>query len=161
MRLVGADNARVAGEAAGRVRFGVLGPLEVWRGGEPVRLGGERPRALLALLLVCANELVSVEVLVDALFGEQPSDGAVHAALAVYREISGLLRDELGLEPGRALRALERQVLQQDPRLTRSRSRSRRRPRRWEACRWRRQRSSGARELSELTAFCPEPMCGC
>jgi hypothetical protein len=38
-------------------------------------------------------------------------------ALAVYREVSGLLRDELGLEPGRALKELERSILQQDPAL--------------------------------------------
>ena len=36
-------------------------------------------------------------------------------ALAAYREVSGLLRDELGLEPGRALKELERSILQQDP----------------------------------------------
>ena len=35
-------------------------------------------------------------------------------ALAVYRETSELLREELGLEPTRALQELERMVLQQD-----------------------------------------------
>ena len=35
-------------------------------------------------------------------------------ALAVYRQTSELLRDELGLEPGRALKELERMVLEQD-----------------------------------------------
>ena len=35
-------------------------------------------------------------------------------ALAEYRKISGLLRDELGLEPSRALKELERSVLQHD-----------------------------------------------
>ncbi len=38
-------------------------------------------------------------------------------ALAVYREISGLLREQLGLEPGRALKETERRVLQHDPAL--------------------------------------------
>ena len=35
-------------------------------------------------------------------------------ALAVYRELSGLLRDELGLEPSKALQDLERSILQHD-----------------------------------------------
>ena len=50
----------------GRWWFGVLGPLEASRDGAPVRLGGERQRALLALLLVHANELVTVDQLVEA-----------------------------------------------------------------------------------------------
>src|SRR5262249_58458278 len=35
-------------------------------------------------------------------------------ALAVYRETRQLLRDELGLEPGRPLQELERAILRQD-----------------------------------------------
>ena len=35
-------------------------------------------------------------------------------ALEVYRETSALLREELGLEPNRALQDLERMVLRQD-----------------------------------------------
>ncbi len=38
-------------------------------------------------------------------------------ALAAYRDVAGLLLDEYGIEPGRALRDLERQMLQQDPAL--------------------------------------------
>lgn len=41
-------------------------------------------------------------------------------ALEVYRETRRMLADELGLEPGPELRALERAVLQQDPSLTRT-----------------------------------------
>jgi len=52
-------------DTAGRLRFGVLGPLEAARADEQVRLGGERQRALLALLLVHANELVTVDQLAD------------------------------------------------------------------------------------------------
>ena len=38
-------------------------------------------------------------------------------ALAAYRDVATLLLDEYGIEPGRALRDLERQMLQQDPAL--------------------------------------------
>ena len=68
------------------LEFRILGSLEVWRDGEPVRLGGERQRALLALLLVRANELVSTDQLVEELFGGERSAAAVNAArVAVSR----------------------------------------------------------------------------
>jgi predicted ATPase/DNA-binding SARP family transcriptional activator len=74
-----------------RLRFGVLGPLAVWRDGQPVRLGGGRQRSRLALLLVRANELVGVDVLVDALFGEQESEEAVHAVRVAVSRLRRLL----------------------------------------------------------------------
>ena len=71
---------------AGRWEFGVLGPLEAACGGDPVRLGGERQRVLLALLLVHVNELVTVDQLVEQLFGERRREGAVNAVqVAVSR----------------------------------------------------------------------------
>jgi DNA-binding SARP family transcriptional activator/streptogramin lyase len=42
-------------------------------------------------------------------------------ALACYREGCGILREELGLEPGRELQGLERSILAQDPALGRAR----------------------------------------
>lgn len=71
--------ASMGSHAHGPLKFGVLGPLEVLRDGEPVQLGGKRQRALLALLLVHANELVTVDQLIDGLSGEQRSQSAVNA----------------------------------------------------------------------------------
>ena len=48
----------------------VLGPLEVVRDGEQVRLGSAQQRRLLAALLVHANEVVSSDRLVDVLWGD-------------------------------------------------------------------------------------------
>jgi DNA-binding SARP family transcriptional activator len=48
----------------------------------PLRLGGERQRALLALLLVHANQLVRTEQLVDQLLGEELSDSALNTRLS-------------------------------------------------------------------------------
>jgi DNA-binding SARP family transcriptional activator len=45
--------------------FRVLGPLEVWRHGAPVTLGKPRERALLALFLLRANELVQRDELIE------------------------------------------------------------------------------------------------
>jgi predicted ATPase/DNA-binding SARP family transcriptional activator len=53
-------------------RFSVLGPLEVCRDGVVVRLGGVRSRAVLAVLSLNANRVVSTDRLVDELWGERP-----------------------------------------------------------------------------------------
>jgi WD40 repeat protein/DNA-binding SARP family transcriptional activator/class 3 adenylate cyclase len=60
----------------GRMRFGVLGPLEVDAGGGPIPLGGPKQRAVLAHLLFRANELVPAEALVDQIWGEEPPEQA-------------------------------------------------------------------------------------
>src|SRR3954471_16681542 len=58
--------------------YRVLGPLQVVDGaGAPLRLGGRKPRALLARLLLDANRTVSVERLVDGLWGEDVPESAV------------------------------------------------------------------------------------
>jgi ABC-type transport system substrate-binding protein/DNA-binding SARP family transcriptional activator/streptogramin lyase len=61
-----------------RLEFGILGPLEVRVDGVPVRIGGPRQRALLALLLCNANRTVSRERLIDELLTDQPTDTAEH-----------------------------------------------------------------------------------
>ena len=52
--------------------FRLLGPLEAVVDGTPVRLAAEKPRALLALLLLNRNRVVPTERLVDELWGEEP-----------------------------------------------------------------------------------------
>ena len=51
--------------------FRILGPLEVARDGAPLALGAAQQRALLAVLLLHRGELVSVDRLVDELWGER------------------------------------------------------------------------------------------
>jgi DNA-binding SARP family transcriptional activator/tRNA A-37 threonylcarbamoyl transferase component Bud32 len=63
--------------------FRILGPLEVSHDGEPVELGGPKPRALLAVLLVNAGEVVTADRLIDELWGEAPPKSAGHL-LHVY-----------------------------------------------------------------------------
>jgi len=63
--------------------FLVLGPLEVRLGGRPFALGSTKQRALLAALLLRMNEVVSVERLIDELWGEAPPRSAANA-LQVY-----------------------------------------------------------------------------
>ena len=54
------------------MEFRILGPLEVRHEGRPLRIGGAKERALLVLLLLHADEPVSVDRLIDELWGESP-----------------------------------------------------------------------------------------
>ncbi len=57
----------------------VLGPLEVVRDGESVRLGSGQQRRVLAVLVVSANEVVSSYRLVEVLWGDAPPASATHS----------------------------------------------------------------------------------
>ncbi|MEA2404407.1 MAG: hypothetical protein QOE08_1054, partial [Thermoleophilaceae bacterium] len=50
------------------MRFLILGPLEVTAADGPVSVGGAKPRGLLAILLLHANEVVSTDMLIEALW---------------------------------------------------------------------------------------------
>src|SRR6266849_950388 len=63
--------------------FRILGPLEASEEGRPLDLGGGKQRALLSVLLLNANRVVSRDRLIDALWAEEPPETAVKA-LQVY-----------------------------------------------------------------------------
>ena len=67
----------------GRVEFRILGPLEASEDGRVCPLGGAKQRALAAILLLHANEVVSTDRLIDELWGEQPPATANHV-IQVY-----------------------------------------------------------------------------
>jgi DNA-binding SARP family transcriptional activator len=54
------------------LEFRILGSLEVLDEGQPVALSGQKQRALLALLLLRANDVVPAERLIELLWGESP-----------------------------------------------------------------------------------------
>jgi DNA-binding SARP family transcriptional activator/DNA-binding CsgD family transcriptional regulator len=78
------------------MEFRILGPLEVCNDAGVVSLGGPLPRALLAMLLLHANQPVPVERLAAALWGDEALAGAGRT-LQVY---VSRLRKALG-EPDR------------------------------------------------------------
>jgi predicted ATPase/DNA-binding SARP family transcriptional activator len=61
------------------VRFGILGPLAVWRDGDPVEIGGLRVRMVLAMLLLDAGRTVSSGRLIDEIWAESPPAGVANA----------------------------------------------------------------------------------
>ncbi len=76
------------------IEFRILGPVEAVGDDGPLPLGAPKQRALLALLLLNANTVVSRDRLVDALWGDEPPRSAV-SSLQVY--VHGLRR-ALGAE---------------------------------------------------------------
>lgn len=65
------------------IDYRILGPLEVSADGRVIEVGGPKLRALLAILLLRANEAVPRDVLIWDLWGEQPPAGA-QGSLDVY-----------------------------------------------------------------------------
>jgi DNA-binding SARP family transcriptional activator len=81
------------------MEFRILGPLEITHGGAPLTLPGAKQRALLALLLLNANDVVSSDRLIEELYEGRPSDKALSA---LHVQISGLRKV---LEPQHSARA--------------------------------------------------------
>ncbi len=75
--------------------YRILGPLRAFDGDRPIPLSGAKQRALLAMLLVEANRVVSTDRLIDGLWGDDPPETAT-TALQVY-----VSRLRTTLEPGR------------------------------------------------------------
>jgi DNA-binding SARP family transcriptional activator len=72
------------------MEFRVLGPLEVRRDGRPVDLRGTKRRAVLALLVLQANEVVRTDRLIEQLWGDhQPAN----APAALHNHVSRLRKD--------------------------------------------------------------------
>ena len=86
------------------MQFLILGPLEVRDGGRVVALGGPQQRAVLAMLLLRANEVVGRDRLVEGLWGEQPPKSAGH----VIESYVSRLRQALGGNGGTAQLVTER-----------------------------------------------------
>ncbi len=59
------------------MEYRILGPFEVSDNGREIEIDGPKQRALLAVLLLHANEVVSLDLLIDELWGEAPPATAV------------------------------------------------------------------------------------
>ncbi|NGY65176.1 AfsR/SARP family transcriptional regulator [Lentzea sp. NEAU-D13] len=75
------------------MRFDVLGPLRMYRGGDVVTISGALRRSLLAVLLARANEPVPTDVLIDALWGERAGDGSVQRLQVHVHRLRAALDD--------------------------------------------------------------------
>src|SRR3954471_24005167 len=76
------------------MEFGILGPLEVRQDGRPVAVGGPKPRAVLAVLLLHANEPVNADRLAVALWGDEAPAKATRAAQVHVSRLRRALGDD-------------------------------------------------------------------
>lgn len=83
------------------VTNGVLGPIEVIDEGRAVRLNAAKPRALLAMLLLRANEFVPSDRLVDDLWDAAPPATAPRILQAYVSQLRKALGHE-AIETGSA-----------------------------------------------------------
>jgi DNA-binding SARP family transcriptional activator len=108
--------------------FRILGPLEVVTEDGPIRLGGPKQRATLAILLLSSNRVVSVDRLADDLYSGDPPVTAVTQVQRQISELRKLLGQAHTVEtrpPGYVLRLLPEQLdLQRFERLTAEAARS-------------------------------------
>jgi DNA-binding SARP family transcriptional activator len=91
------------------VQFDILGPLQVLDAGRPLALGRPKQRAVLAILLLNAGRAVSLDRLVDELWGQQAPPQALASVQAYVSHLRRLL------EPERAAGAPARVLVNQPP----------------------------------------------
>jgi DNA-binding SARP family transcriptional activator len=94
------------------LEFRILGPLEVLDGEDALHLGGQKQRALLALLLLDPNRVVSTDRIVDALWGEEPPRTAATSLQNFVSQLRKLLGPEtlVTKPPGYELRLAGEQL---------------------------------------------------
>ena len=73
------------------MRIRVLGPFQLEDGGRQITIGGVRQRAVLADLVLNANEVVPSEQLLVDLWGEDSPPGAANALQAAISRLRRLL----------------------------------------------------------------------
>ena len=79
------------------IEFRILGPLEAHRDGCAIPLGGPKQRALLAYLLLRANQAVSTDELVDSLWPDQDAESARQALRVAVSRLRASLDGEARL----------------------------------------------------------------
>src|SRR5580704_12286329 len=94
---LGCSGERKVGEAV-VLRVGVLGPVTAWYGDQELPVGQPRQQAVLGILAMRANRVISRGELVDAVWGQDPPASAEGG---IYTYVAGLRRV---IEPNRSLR---------------------------------------------------------
>lgn len=86
------DDDRQSADLAGgreRIQLRVLGPLEMWIGGKPVRVGGRKAEKTIGALAIDTDNTMSFTQLVDVLWDDEPPASAIRQ---VQNTVSALRR---------------------------------------------------------------------
>ena len=86
----------------------ILGPLEVREAGEPLALGGVQQRAVLAMLALHLNEVVSTDFLVDGLWGDRPPASALNIVQGYISRLRKALQGQSAADRADAAVRLQR-----------------------------------------------------
>ena len=81
-----------SGAGTPHVELRLLGPIEAERDGAASALGGQKPRALLAVLALGPGRVVSVDRLVEALWPTRQPDNARRSLQVTISELRQMLR---------------------------------------------------------------------
>jgi DNA-binding SARP family transcriptional activator len=73
------------------MKFGILGPVEVWADGRTVDAGHARQRAVLAILLLDLGRAVPLEVLIDRVWGDDPPLSARNVVYGYVARLKALI----------------------------------------------------------------------
>jgi DNA-binding SARP family transcriptional activator len=84
----------------GKREFRILGPLEAREDGRALAIGTGKQRALLALLLLDAGDVVSTDRLIDALWGERPPASALNSVHVYVSQLRKVLGEECLITSG-------------------------------------------------------------
>jgi DNA-binding SARP family transcriptional activator len=87
------------------LQISIFGSLRIWRAGHETQVGAPRNRIVLAEIVAAAGNVVSVDSIVDALWGENPPTSATNQ---VHRIVGQLRRT---FEPGLSPHAMGRVIL--------------------------------------------------
>ena len=87
-------------DSSGGLQIALLGPVEARVDGRPVALGGQRPRALFALLALMGGRVVTTDQLIDEMWGDEPP---ARARDSLQMHVSRLRKwlAEAGIDGGR------------------------------------------------------------
>ena len=86
------------------VEFGILGTLELTSGGRPVALPRAKPRAVLAMLVLHPNQVVSVDRLSEALWDEDPPPSAANTLQGYVSHLRQVLANDAGADDAASIR---------------------------------------------------------
>jgi DNA-binding SARP family transcriptional activator/tetratricopeptide (TPR) repeat protein len=89
----GAEEVTNHTDPASALQIRVLGPVEIAWAGRPVDLGGLKARALVARLLIDRGLIVSVDRLIDSLWGDHEGAGAEIALRSTISRLRKRLRE--------------------------------------------------------------------
>ena len=95
--------------------FRILGPLEVLRDGSLVPIGSQQQRALLSLLLINANAVVSADLILDSVWEGAPPKGGNRTLHVLVASLRSTLRDGRDDVPAPLVTAHPGYMIQLDP----------------------------------------------